>query len=64
MRKDPIVEEVRAIRNALSREFHHDVGELIAHLQQRSRDAGRKTVTLRPKRVTKPAVRTRRQRPA
>lgn len=66
MRKDPIVEEIHAVRRALAKEHHNDISEIIAHLRKRSRDAGRKTVTLRPKRAVKPAarVRTRRRRTA
>jgi hypothetical protein len=62
MRKDPIVEEVRVIRDALAKECHYDVGELISYLQQKSRAAGRKTVSLRPKRVAKPTTRARPRR--
>jgi hypothetical protein len=62
MRKDPIVEEVRAVREALAKECHYDVGELVAYLQKKSRDAGRQTVKLPPKRVAKPAMRARSRR--
>ena len=62
MRKDPIVEEIHAIRQTLAKECDDDIGEIITHLQKRSRDAGRKTVTLRPKSVVKPASRTRPRR--
>jgi hypothetical protein len=62
MRKDPIVEEIHEIRRALSTERHHDIGEIIAHLQKRSLDAGRKTVTLRPKRAAKPTARAKPRR--
>ncbi|OFW07438.1 MAG: hypothetical protein A3H96_05560 [Acidobacteria bacterium RIFCSPLOWO2_02_FULL_67_36] len=62
MRKDPILEEIHAIRRALAKECHDDISEIITHLQKRSRGAARKTVTLRPKRVAKPATRTRPRR--
>lgn len=62
MRKDPIVEEIHAIRRALAKECHDDISEIITHLQKRSRDAGRKTVTLPPTRVAKPAAHTRSRR--
>ena len=62
MWKDPIVEEVRAVREALAKECHNDIHEIVAHLQKRSREAGRKTVTLRSKRASKPASRTRARR--
>jgi hypothetical protein len=66
MWKDPIVEELHEIRRKLAKECHNDIGEIIAHLRKRSRDAGRKTVTLRRTRVAKPPARakTRRQRTA
>jgi len=59
MWKDPIVEEVRAIREALAKECHYDVAEIVAHLQKRSRDAGRTLVDLRPKHAAKRAIRAR-----
>ncbi len=62
MRKDPIVEEIHTIRRALAKECHDDIGEIITHLQKRSREAGRKTVKLRPKRVASPAARPRSRR--
>jgi hypothetical protein len=66
MWKDPIAEEVRAIRAALDKECHYDIGEIVAHLQKRSRDAGRELVSVPPKRVPKPAApaRMRRRRTA
>ena len=63
MWKDPIVEEVRAIRDAIAKKHHYDIGEYVAHLQKRSRDAGRKTVTLRRKRVRKTTARVKARRP-
>jgi hypothetical protein len=66
MWRDPIVEEIHAIRRKLAKECHNDVSEIIAHLQKRSRDAGRTLVDLRPERAPKPAAppRTRRRRTA
>jgi hypothetical protein len=62
MWKDPIVEEIHAVRRALSKKQHNDVNEIVAHLRKRSRDAGRKTVTLSPKRVPKPVGRAKSHR--
>lgn len=62
MWKDPVVEELRGIREALSKECHDDLGEIIANLQKRSRAAGRKTVRLPAKRLAKPATRARARR--
>lgn len=62
MAKDPIVEEVRAIRDAIAKRFNYNIGDYIAHLRKRSRDAGRKTVSLRPKRVAKSVAPTKPRR--
>jgi hypothetical protein len=62
MWKDPIVEELHEIRRKLAEECHNDIGEIIAHLRKRSRDAGRKTVSLRPRRVPKITVRAKARR--
>jgi hypothetical protein len=62
MWKDPIVEEVRTNRDAIARKYNYDISQIGAHLRKRSRDAGRKTVTLRTKRVRKPAARAKPRR--
>lgn len=49
MWKDPVVEEIHAIRRKLAKACHNDIGEIVAHLQKRSREAGRTLVDLRPK---------------
>jgi hypothetical protein len=62
MWKDPIVEEVRAIREAFAKECHYDIGEMAARMRKRSLDDGRKLVSLRPKPIPKPATRARARR--
>ena len=66
MRDNSLLEELHAIRAAISKECHDDLGEIVAHLQKRSRDAGRVLVDLRPKpapkRVPKPTAPTRTRR--
>ena len=48
--KDPVVEEVRAIRDALAKEYDHDVHKLARAMQEAEKAEGRKTVTLEPRR--------------
>ena len=62
MRKDPILEELRAVREQISKECHHDLDEMAAYFQRKSREAGRTTVSLRPKRASKSPARTRPRR--
>jgi predicted RNase H-like HicB family nuclease len=49
--QDPILREIRQIREALSEEFNHDIRALFQHLQQHQALSGRKTVSFAPKRV-------------
>ena len=48
--KDPIVEEVRAIRDALAKEYDYDVEKLGRAMQAAEKAEGRTTVTLPPRR--------------
>ena len=43
---DPIVDEVRTARAVIAAECYYDLERIIAALQERSRAAGRATVTL------------------
>ena len=51
MRCDPIVEEVRAIREAYAKQFNFDVRALCHDLQEQEKASGRTTVSLPPKRL-------------
>ena len=57
MRRDLIVEEVRRNREAIAREHGNDVDAIVAAFQREEAASGVKTVSLRPKRLLKPAVR-------
>ena len=50
--KDPVVEEIRIIRDALAKEHDYDVEKLARAMQQAEKAEGRKTVTLQPRRPT------------
>jgi hypothetical protein len=49
MYRDPIVEEVRKAREEYARQFNFNLREMVADLQRRERDSGRKTVSFVPK---------------
>ena len=59
MRRDPIVEEVRRNREAIAREHGNDLDAIVAAFQREESASGVKTVSLRAKRVSKPAMRLR-----
>jgi hypothetical protein len=49
MSRDPIVDEVRAVRDALAREYDYDVRKLAEALREEQRNSGRKVVHLPPR---------------
>ena len=51
MFRDPIVDEVRAIREAIAKEHGNDLRAIVQALQHRQAERGRKLVSLPPRRV-------------
>ena len=51
MWNDPIVEEVRAARNAHAKKFNYDLRSIAADLKKQQTKGKRKVVTLSPKKV-------------
>jgi hypothetical protein len=51
MWKDPVVEEVRAIRDAYALPFDHDIEAICGDLRPQEQASGREVVTLPPKRI-------------
>jgi hypothetical protein len=49
---DPIVDEVRAARDAIAKEFDHELEKLAAALKLREAKSGHKVVRLPPREVT------------
>ena len=49
MEPDPIIEEIHAIREALSRASGHDIRKIAEAAKARQTDSGRKTVRLPPR---------------
>ncbi len=53
MERDPIVEEVRAIRDAFAREHGYDLESIVTALQEERAKSGRQAISLPPKRLQK-----------
>ena len=51
MFRDPIVEEVRAIREAFAKEHGYDIKSIVHALQQEEARSGRRVLSLQPKRM-------------
>lgn len=49
---DPIVDEVRVIRDAIAKEFDYDIDKLAQAIKAHEEQSGRKVVRLPPKKVT------------
>ena len=52
MSHDPIVAEVRAIREEYAKQFNYDVRAICRDLKEQEKRGGRKMVSLPPKRLT------------
>jgi len=51
MSRDPIIDEVRAIRDAIAREHDYDLDSIFRMLRTREMTSGRPHVTLAPRRM-------------
>lgn len=56
---DPILSEIRQIREAFADKYHGDVTVMLAALRASGEASGRKTVTLAPRRCSPPHERSR-----
>jgi hypothetical protein len=54
MQDDPIVEEVRKVREAYAAKFNYDLEAIFQDLKRQERESGRTFVTFPPQRVRKP----------
>lgn len=50
MNKDPIVEEVRRVRQTNAARFNYDIEAIVRDLRRRERKQGHKVVSMPPKR--------------
>jgi hypothetical protein len=53
MKKDPIVEEIRKIREAHAAKFNYDLKAICADLKMKEKECGHTVVSLPPKRILK-----------
>ena len=53
MKKDPIVEEVRKIREDHAKKFNYDLKRICKDLKEKEKHCGHKVVSLPPKRYLK-----------
>lgn len=51
MWQDPVVEEVRAIRDAYAKQFNYDLGAIYRDLKEQEVKSGREVVSFPPKRI-------------
>jgi hypothetical protein len=51
MTQDPILEEVRSVREAFAKEHGYDVKAIVAALQREEAESGREVISLPPKRL-------------
>jgi hypothetical protein len=56
MSKDPIVEEVRAVRDEYARRFDYDIEAICDDLRMQEATCGHEVVSLSPKRVPVPSA--------
>ena len=49
MWRDPIVEQIRQLRQQYAARFHHDLTAICQDLRERQKTGGRKVVTLPPR---------------
>jgi hypothetical protein len=52
MKPDPVITEIRAVREAFAKKFSGDVTAMLADLRERQRQGGRKVVSRPPKRLS------------
>ena len=55
MEKDPIVEEMRKVREAHAAKFNYNLKAICADLKKKEKDCGHPVVSLPPKRISKAA---------
>jgi hypothetical protein len=48
---DPIVEEIRIIRDEYARRFDYNLDEIVRHLQDEEKKSGRTVVNFEPQRI-------------
>jgi hypothetical protein len=55
---DPIIDEIRAARDAIAKEFDYDIEKIAQAIKAREVASGREVVRLAPRKVTVPDLRS------
>ncbi len=56
MRLDPVLAEIRQVREAYAERFGGDIGAMVADLRRRQKASGRPSVSRPPRRIEAPAA--------
>ncbi len=57
MERDPIIEEIHAVREAFAKEHNYDLAAMVATLRRHQRESGREVVSFAPRRLSTNALR-------
>lgn len=56
MERDPIIEEIHAVREAFAKDHNYDLAAMVATLRRHQRESGREVVSLAPRRLSTNAL--------
>jgi hypothetical protein len=56
MERDPIIEEIHAVREAFAKEHNYDLAAMVATLRRHQRESGREVVSFAPRRLSANAL--------
>lgn len=52
MERDPIIEEIHAVREAFAKEHNYDLAAMVATLRRHQQESGREVVSFAPRRLS------------
>jgi len=56
MERDPIIEEIHAVREAFAKDHNYDLAAMVATLRRHQRESGRAVVSFVPRRLSPDAL--------
>lgn len=57
MERDPIIEEIHAVREAFAKDHNYDLAAMVATFRRHQREGGREVVSFAPRRLSTNALR-------
>jgi hypothetical protein len=57
MQRDPIIEEIHAVREAFAKDHNYDLAAMVATLRRHQRESRREVVSFAPRRLSTNALR-------